>query len=121
MNDTIIKELKRLGFEDIISLIFIICSLINLFGNNNQKKYLITNNKQYEEDANNLYIIGLILTFLIYIYFFSRNVGMYNNKDNPTNSDLVKVIGSFLLIIGILCLLYFQINNDDNFIGDVPI
>ena len=27
----------------------------------------------------------------------------------------------FLLIIGVLCLLYFQINNEDNFIGDVPI
>lgn len=121
MDDTIIKELKRLSFEDIISLIFITCSILNLMGNNNQKKYLVSNNKEYEQNANNLYIIGLILTFLIYIYFFSRNVRMYNNKDNPTNKDMVKVIGSFLLIIGVLCLLYFQVNNDDNFIGDVPI
>ena len=121
MDDTIIKELKRLSFEDIISLIFITCSILNLMGNNNQKKYLVSNNKEYEQNANNLYIIGLILTFLIYIYFFSRNIRMYNNKDNPTNKDMVKVIGSFLLIIGVLCLLYFQVNNDDNFIGDVPI
>jgi len=121
MNDTVISELKRLSFEDIISLIFIVCSILNLFGNNDQKKYLITNDKSYEKNANNLYIIGLILTFLIYIYFFSRNTRMYNNKDNPTEKDLIKVVGSFLLIIGVLCLLYFQINNDDNFIGDVPI
>jgi len=121
MNDTIMKELKRLNFEDIISFIFIICSVLNLIGNNNQKKYLLYSDKRYEDKANNLYIIGLILTFLIYIYFFYRNTRMYNNKDNPTDKDLIKLTGSFLYVIGVLCLLYFQVNNDDNFIGDVPI
>ena len=53
MNDTIIKELGRLKFEDIISLIFISCSILNLYGNDNQKKYLISNNKEYENKANN--------------------------------------------------------------------
>ena len=43
---------------------------------------------------------------------------MYNNKDNDvTDADFVKVVGSFLFIVGALCLLYFQVSSDDNFIG----
>jgi hypothetical protein len=42
---------------------------------------------------------------------------MYRNKDNSTDVDLIKVIGSLLFVVGTLCLLYFQINSDDNFIG----
>ena len=42
---------------------------------------------------------------------------MYNNKVNPTDADLIKVFGSLFFIIGTICLLYFQIHSDDNFIG----
>ena len=42
---------------------------------------------------------------------------MYKNKDNSTDTDLVKVVGSLLFVIGAICLLYFQVNSDDNFIG----
>lgn len=120
MNDNF-DGIKRLNFENIINLIFIIVSIINICGNELEKKYLIYNDIKYEEGANNLYLIGLILVFLIYIYFFNRNYTMYNNKENPTNTDLIKVIGSFLYIIGVLCLLYFQINNQDNFILGEPV
>lgn len=120
MNDTFSK-IKRLDFENIINLIFIIVSIINIYGNENQKKYLINDNVKYEKDANNLYVVGLILVFLIYIYFFNRNFTMYKNKDNPTEKDLIKVIGSFLFVVGAICLLYFQINNKDNFILGEPV
>ena len=42
---------------------------------------------------------------------------MYKNKDNPTETDLIKVMGSLFFIIATLCLLYFQIHSNDNFIG----
>ena len=120
MDDTF-SEIKRLDFENIVNVIFIIVSIINIYGNENQKKYLIYDNIKYEDDANNLYVFGLILLFLIYVYFFNRNYVMYNNKDNPTNTDLIKVIGSFLFIVGVICLLYFQLNNQDNFIIGEPV
>lgn len=117
MND-IEKEINRLNFEDIIWIVFIILSILNIFANDNQKKYVISNKLCYENRANNISIFVLTILFFIYGYFFYRNYTMYNNKDIPSDIDKIKVIGSLFFIIGTLCLLYFQINSDDNFIGE---
>lgn len=110
------KELKRLNFEDLLWLIFIILSISNIISNNNQKKYIITNNQHYEEEANKISISVFTILLLIYLYFFIRNYNMYNNKDNPTKEDFIKVTGSLFFIIGTICLLYFQVHSEDNFI-----
>ena len=47
---------------------------------------------------------------------------MYKGKGvDTTNTDLIKVIGSELFVLGTICLLYFQLNSDDNFIGGVDL
>ena len=117
MND-IEKEIKRLNFEDVIWIVFIVLSVLNIVGNDNQKKYVISNKQYYEDRANNISVFVLTILFIIYLYFFYRNYNMYNDKDNPSDVDMIKVIGSFLFIVGTLCLLYFQVNSDDNFIGE---
>ena len=115
--NTIEKELKRLNFEDILWCIFIILSILNIVSNKLQKDYVMTNHQYYEDNANNISVCVLSILVFIYLYFFLRNYRMYNDKESPTNADFVKVIGSLLFIIGSLCLLYFQIHSDDNFIG----
>lgn len=111
------SEIRRLNFEDIIWGIFVILSILNILANDNQKKYLISEEQIYEDNANKISIFVFVVLFLIYVYFFNRNCNMYNNKDNPTRVDSVKVMSSLFFIIGTLCLLYFQIHSDDNFIG----
>ena len=111
------EEIKRLNFEDILWGIFIILSILNIVSNNLQKNYVVTNEQSYEDSANNISICVLSMLVLIYLYFFLRNYNMYNNKVNPTDADLIKVFGSLFFIIGTICLLYFQIHSDDNFIG----
>lgn len=111
------KEIKRLNFEDILWIIFIILSTLNIISNNYQKEYVFSNSQEYEDKANKISIFVLSTLVFIYLYFFIRNKNMYNNKDNPTKEDFIKVMGSMFFIIGILCLLYFQINSEDNFIG----
>ena len=118
MNDSLYREIRRLNFEDLLWVIFIFLSIMNIVSNKFQKEYVISNNQYYEDRANSISICVLTILVIIYLYFFLRNYNMYNNKDNPQNEDLVKVIGSFLFIIGTLCLLYFQVNSNDNFIGE---
>ena len=115
--NTIENEIKRLNFEDILWGIFIILSILNIVCNNLQKNYVITNDGYYEDRANDISICVLSILVLIYLYFFLRNYNMYHNKDNPTNVDLIKVFGSIFFIIGSICLLYFQVHSNDNFIG----
>ena len=87
------KEIKRLNFEDILWIIFIITSLLNVKGNNYQKKYVITNDLFYENEANNIYVIVLFIVLFLYLYFFIRNYSMYQNKGiNATKEDYIKVI-----------------------------
>ena len=117
MNNKQEKEINRLNFEDILWCIFIILSILNIISNKLQKDYVISNNKIYEHKANNISIKVLIILIIIYLYFFIRNYNMLKNKDKPTETDYIKVMGSLLFVIGTICLLYFQINSDDNFIG----
>ena len=120
MNNDVIKELKRLNFEDIIWIIFIILSSLDILADNYQKKYLINNDKYYENIANKIYIIITIITILIYIYFFTRNYKLYINSSPEQKDNLkIKLLGSLFLLIGGICLLSSQINNNPNnyFIG----
>ena len=117
MNNDKIREINRLNFEDILWVIFIILSILNIVSNKLQKDYVITNDNCYEEDANRISIVVLLILVFVYVYFYIRNYRMYNNKDNPSKEDLVKVLGSMFFVLGALCLLYFQIKSDDNFIG----
>ena len=118
MNSYEESEIKRLNFEDLLWVIFIILSILNIVSNNNQKEYVVSKNQYYEDRANNISMFVLTVLLFVYLYFFTRNYRMYKNKmNNATREDFVKVMGSIFFIIGTLCLLYFQVNSDDNFIG----
>lgn len=115
------NEINRLNFEDILWEIFAILSILNVVSNSNQKKFVITGDQYYEDKVNKISIFVLIVLLCIYLYFFLRNYNMYKNKLDANTADLIKVMGSIFFILGTLCLLYFQVNSDDNFIGGVEL
>lgn len=116
MNDSI-NELKRLKFEDLLWIIFAVLCLINVYGDQLQKEYIVTSFNDYENKSNNVFKITLTITLFIYIYFFLRNYISYKNSSSENKSLYsVKVFGSIFLIVGVICLIYFQENNE-NFIG----
>ena len=111
------NDINRLDFENYIWIVFIILSILNIIGDYFQKEFLKTNNKKFENNANNIFLIVLIVSFIIYIYFFYRNYNAYLKIGlEEKGIYLVKLIGSSLIIGGVICLLYFQINQSD-FIG----
>lgn len=118
MSNDKMSELNRLNFEDILWIIFIILSILNIVGNKYQKDYVISNDEYYEDKAKNVSILVLTVLVFVYLYFVVRNYNMYNSKmENATKEDFIKVMGSLFFLIGTFCLLYFQVNSDDNFIG----
>lgn len=110
-------DLTRLNFEDFIWVIFIGLGILNIVGDNLLKDYINTNDKNKEESANKVFLFILFVSLIIYIYFFIRNFNAYE-KASEEDKDLfgIKTFGSILLIIGILCLIYFQYKQS-NFIG----
>ncbi len=120
-NNNIFEEIKRLNFEDFLWIVFIFLSIMNIYGDYNEKEFLKTNRKSFKDSANSIFELTIIVTFLIYIYFFVRN---YNALEKATeeqkNLYAIKLLGSSLLIAGVLCLLYFQRKQRD-FVGSPAI
>lgn len=112
-----LNELKRLKFEDFIWVMFIFIALLNIYGDYDEQKYLKTNNKSYDTEANKVFEITIVASFLAYIYFFIRNYNAYKKASSSEKKILeIKLIGSALFLAGSLCLLYSQASKN-NFIG----
>lgn len=121
MREDVTKEISRLNFEDFLWCVFIILSFLNILGDYDDKEYLRKHCNSYKMEANHIFTFTLIITLFIYLYFFVRNIKKYQAvSDNQKDLYFVKVFGSLLLIVGIICLLYFQ-ENESSFIGSPSI
>ena len=109
------NEVKRLKCENIIWLVFASVCIINIVGDNEEIKYVLTNDSSNKQKANKIFETTIFVTFIIYIYFATRN---YYALKEAANKPLynIKLIGSLLLIAGIICIFYFQVKQR-NFIG----
>ncbi|MEG0799114.1 MAG: hypothetical protein RSD96_00650 [Bacilli bacterium] len=110
------SELKELSFEKIIWVVFIIISLLNIYGTSLLEEYAKTKDSTDKLTAKKIFIFTVIVSFLIYAYFVYRNYKQLkenerNNKD--TKLYYIRFIGSLLIIAGVLFILYFQIFEPD--------
>lgn len=117
----IINELKRLDFENFLWILFAILSVMNIIGDDKEEEFLLTNESSFHDASNKIFEITLVVTLLIYIYFFIRNYHFYE-KSSPENKQLylIKLLGSSFLIAGIVCLIYFQFKQT-SFVGSPAI
>lgn len=123
MNNNNQNEYKRLLFEDNISIVFIILSVLNIKANNIIEDVLITNNYDNYKKAINIYKFNIVVSILIYIYFVIRNYSFYEraieNEEDPS-FEKIRVIGSVLILIGTILLAY-TLFADENEQGEVEI
>lgn len=96
---------RRLNFENFIWVVFIVVSLLDIYGDELIKKSVTENDKEAQEKANNLFLFIILVSILVYVYFFYRNYKDYEKY--RTKSYEVRLIGSALILIGSFCLLYF--------------
>ena len=79
---------KRLSFENIIWVIFIIVSIIDIYGDELLKKSITNNNKELSYKADNLFLFVSLISILVYIYFLVRNyyfIKSIYSKNRPCN------------------------------------
>lgn len=101
--------IRRLNFENVIWLTFIIVSAIDIYGDELIKRSVLKNDKDAKKKAENLFLFVSLISILVYVYFFYRNYTDYKKYNNK--NYLVRLVGSTLVLIGTLCLLYFQLNS----------
>lgn len=118
MNNDKLEELARLNFEDYIWVVFIILNILNIIANNKQKEFIIDNNSSSENVAKDIYLFIVVVTIISYIYFIKRNYNDYlEARIDEKKNFLVRYLGSVFFMVGILCLLYFQLTNRRDFFG----
>lgn len=109
MNNNVEEMVKRLSFENLIWIGFIITSALDIYGDEMIKKGLLTNDKNSQKKADKLFLGVSYFSILVYIYFLLRNYNDY--KIHKKDHYQIRFIGSILILSGALCLLYFQKKN----------
>lgn len=101
--------IKRLYFEDLIWIAFIVVSIIDIYGDSLVRKSILYGDKSANKKANKLFLGLVVFSVLVYTYFLIRNYNDYQKYKN-TNYQ-IRLTGSMLILLGTFCLLYFQLNN----------
>ena len=73
MNNAKEDQIKNLTTEEILSSAFIVLGILSIYGDELQKKYIQTKNKAYEEQANSIFDLILLITLILYLIFLYRN------------------------------------------------
>lgn len=107
MNNDTESMVKRLSFENWIWFIFIIISALDIYGDELLKKSLTGSDKKAQKKAQKIFLGVSIVSILIYIYFLMRNSNDYKKYHNKSYET--RLIGSILILVGSICLLYFQL------------
>lgn len=112
MNNDVDNMVKRLNFENLIWVAFIIISALDIYGDELLKKEVLYHDQKAKEKANKLFLGLSAFSILIYIYFFIRNYNDYKKYHNKSYE--IRLIGSTLILAGTLCLLYFQLTTTNS-------
>ena len=108
MNNDTINTVRRLSFENWIWGAFIVAAVMDIYGDEITKKGIIFHDKVFEQKGYQSFLRAIIVSIAIYSYFLYRNYNDY--KKHPTKNYEVRLMGSLFLLLGALCLLYFQLN-----------
>lgn len=102
--------------SNLTNLILIGCNILNITGNNLLENYKKIKNNNYFILGKKLFIISLVITLIVYVFFVNnnyKNVKILKRLNKDVTPSVVRLIGSFLFVIGILCFIYYQVNENE--------
>lgn len=111
MDNREFDDIKRLNFENLIWIINIGLSVLNIVGDNCDKRYLSIHDINSKRYASKIFKFTVIVSFFIYLYFFLRNYHDYECcSEDERELYLIRLLSSAFFIAGTICLLYFNFN-----------
>lgn len=110
-NKTSIDNIK---IEKILSIIFIIIGLTNIYADDLLVKSIKCNDNSLKVKATEIFLFGLIISFILYIIIVSRNYSFYIQKKNTgedATPELTRLFGSVIILFGFAIVFYYFIKN----------
>lgn len=106
--------INNINEDERLSSLFIIVTASTIIGDEFLKRFYRFRNTDDYLKAKKSFIIALLITLFVYLIFIKKNKRDYYNsiiRGRNSFSSYVRLIGSILLAIGTVCLLYFQITD----------
>ena len=110
-------RIKELTIDELIWIIFIILSLLNIFGDELEKKICYYHNKQDKNISKKIFTFTVFISFLIYSYiFYQRYQTFEKNKNNINKKNIcqTRLFGSILVLIASALFLSCQLTDKED-------
>ena len=106
------KRISELIIDEGIWIIFIILSILNITGDECEKKHCYNNSIEDKIRAKEIFKFTVFVSFLIYSYLAYKNCSKYrDDKINNKNSNLsgIRCISSLLVVVASVLSLSVQV------------
>ena len=106
------NRICELKVDEWIWVIFIILSILNIFGDECESKYCITNNNYHRKISKNIFTFTIFISLLIYLYLEYQRYNHLRDcllKKQNTSIWELRCFGGFLIIVATLLFLYCQV------------
>ena len=104
-------EIESLKIDEVIWVVFIFLSIINIFGDECKKEYYVNDNTEREELAKKIFLFTLFISFIVYIYIsyikYKRLRYCYDNNLDCSCAR-ARFFGSVMVVIASGIFLYCQ-------------
>lgn len=114
MNNKDIERARELVIDEWIWVVFIILSILNISGDELEKKYCYYHIEKEKIKSKNIFTITVFSSFLIYSYLAYKNCNKYK-KAKLTNQDTslisTRCIASILVVIASTLFLTAQLKD----------
>lgn len=103
-------RLRELQIDEIIWVIFITISIINIIGDEFEKKYCTTKNPSSLNTSKNIFTFTLFASLVVYCYILYTRVQKLNrNPNNPLTKQ--RLFASILVVVASIINLSCQIKD----------
>ena len=105
-------EIKELRIDEIIWIIFIFLSILNITGDEYKKDYCINKSKESEILSKNIFLLTLFISFLVYTYIaYKKYKRVQFNYEHNLDNTLAKrrLLASILVVVASIIFLSCQV------------
>ncbi len=105
-------QIKELVIDEWIWVIFIILSVLNIFGDEFEKDFYQENDNFKDQNAKNIFTFTVFISFLIYCYILYQRYNktkLFHLQNKDTTICDFRCLGSILVVIASIIFLCCQL------------
>ena len=116
------NELREVTINEWIWIIFVLLSLLNIYGDE-LEKISIKEKHIHDKNAKNIFLLTSSVGLIIYLYFTInsyKKLKQSREKNKNCETQEINFLGQSLVLIGAALLIYSNLKNKNQIITEIP-